>query len=809
MGKTQQFNVKPELSAPQRIKADPQKGLTSAQVAERKAQGLDNKPVESPSKTTKEIIADNTLTYFNFLFVVLGGLLIAVGCWRDLSFIPIIMANSLIGIIQETRSKAVLDKLTVLNAPVTTVVRDGKEVTVPSRELVLDDIAIFGAGNQISADAVVLNGNASVNESLLTGEADEIVKKPGDKLMSGSYIVSGSCHARLEKVGKDSYISKLTLQAKRSKKGEQSEMIRSLNRIVKFAGIIIIPIGAVMFWQQYIHSGETFKDSIRAMVAAVIGMIPEGLFLIASATMAVSAMRLAYQKVLIHDMKCIETLARVDVLCVDKTGTITENTMEVNSVIPANENISEDDVKGLLSDFAAAQSADNETMRAIKNYFKRPAGQPVISHTGFSSEFKYSSVVFEEGAYVLGAPEFVLKDDFDRYRMVIENHSRKGYRVIAFGKYNGRPDGKALTEPVTAVCFVILSNPIRKDAPDTFRYFADQGVAIKVISGDNPVTVSEVAKQAGIKHAADYVDASTLTTDDSINDAIMRYTVFGRVTPDQKRKFVKALKKNGKTVAMTGDGVNDVLALKDADCSVAMASGSEAAAQAAQLVLLESDFSKMPEVVLEGRKVVNNLERSGSLFLVKNIFSLILSVLTICFGIAYPLKPSQITLISLFTIGIPGLVLSQMPNKELIKGKFMTNVLLRALPAGITDTIIIAAMLYFGRVFGVSSTDIATASTILLSIVGLMIVYEISKPLDVHKMWLFIICAVGLVFSMVFISDFFDISAMSARCVLLCIDFAIVAEPCMRYLTLGISKSRELFTKVETMKTEREKGLLK
>ncbi len=787
----------------ERFKADTDVGLTTEQVELRMSQGLYNKPVESPSKTTREIIAENTFTYFNFLFVVLAGFLIAVGCWRDLSFIPIIMANSLIGIVQEMKSKKVLERLTVLNAPVTTVIRNGEQITVPSKELVLDDIAVFGAGNQISADARVISGNASVNESLLTGEADEIAKKPGDKLMSGSYIVSGSCHARLEKVGKDSYISKLTLQAKRSKKGEQSEMIRSLNRIVKLAGIIIIPIGGLMFWQQYIYNDMPFKDSIRSMVAAVIGMIPEGLFLIASTTMAVSAMRLAYQKVLIHDMKCIETLARVDVLCVDKTGTITENAMQVHSVVPADESITEDDIKGLISDFAAAQSADNETMRAVKNYFKRPAGQNVLSHSGFSSEFKYSSVVFESGAYVLGAPEFVLRDEFDRYRSTIENNSRKGYRVLAFGKYNGRPDGKALSEPVTPVCFIILTNPIRKDAPDTFRYFAEQGVAIKVISGDNPVTVSEVAKQAGIKHAADYVDASTLITDDSINDAIMRYTVFGRVTPDQKRKFVQALKRNGKTVAMTGDGVNDVLALKDADCSVAMASGSDAAAQASQLVLLESDFSKMPEVVLEGRKVVNNLERSGSLFLVKNIFSLILSILTIGFGIAYPLKPSQITLISLFTIGIPGLFLSQMPNKQLIKGRFMTNVLLKALPAGITDTIIIAAMLYYGDIFGVTAADIATSSTILLSIVGLMIVYEISKPLDVYKMWLWIFCAVGLVFSMVFVSGFFDISAMSPRCVLLCINFSIVAEPCMRYLTIGLNKLRELFTKVEKMKHEK------
>lgn len=784
--------------APERFHPDIDIGLTDEQVNTRKQEGLDNKPVKSPSKTTKEIFTSNIFTYFNFIFAVMAIILMICGYYKDISFLPVILANTLIGIVQELKSKATLDKLTVLNAPVTTVIRNGSEIIVPSRDLVLDDIAVFSAGNQISADARVVSGEVSVNESLLTGESDEIVKKKGDKLMSGSYIVSGSCKARLDKVGADSYISKLTLQAKKSKKGEQSEMIRSLNRIVKAVGILIIPIGILMFAQNYTLTGEV-KESIRSMVASVIGMIPEGLFLIASTTLAVSAMRLAYDKVLVHDMKCIETLARVDVLCVDKTGTITENTMQVTDVVQADNSFSDDELNGILSDFAAAQSADNETMRAMKNYFKRPAGNAAIAHTGFSSEFKYSSVSFEDGAYVLGAPEFVLKDDIELYREKIESRSRLGYRVLAFGEYKGNPDGKALNSPIIPLCFVILSNPIRKDAPDTFRYFAEQGVAIKVISGDNPVTVSEIAKKAGIQHAADYVDASTLTTDESINDAIMRYTVFGRVTPDQKRKFVRALKKNGKTVAMTGDGVNDVLALKDADCSVAMASGSDAACQASQLVLLESDFSKMPKVVLEGRKVVNNLERSGSLFLVKNIFSLILSLFTLFLGIAYPLKPSQITLISLFTIGIPGLILSQMPNKELIKGKFMTNVLLKALPAGITDTVIVAAMIYFGKVFGVSQSDIATASTILLSVVGLMIVFEISKPIDVYKMWLWVFCAIGLVFCMVFISNFFDISAMSPRAVLLCVNFSIVAEPLMRYLTLIITKLRETFMKIQSI----------
>ena len=790
--KTSEFR---DIVIPDRVKADFNTGLTSAQVQERVEAGLDNKPVESPSKTVKEILVDNLCTYFNLIFVILSILLIIVGSYRDLSFMPIIIANALTGIIQELRSKSVLDKIKVLNAPVTTVVRDGEIKTVPSKDLVLDDIVIFKAGNQISADAIVVDGNAAVNESLLTGESDEIAKKPGDKLMSGSYIVSGSCRARLEKVGAESYISKLTLQAKKSRKGEQSEMIRSLNRIVKFAGFAIIPIGSILFYQSYCLNENSIRASVQSMVAAVIGMIPEGLFLLASVTLVISTMKLAIGKVLVHDMKCIETLARVNVLCVDKTGTITENEMSVSNLVQVSNEYHDEMVRGLLSDFAAAQDSDNQTMAAIKNYFHSPTGRLATATTGFSSEFKYSSVSFGKDTYVMGAPEFIIKEDISSYIDIIEQYSRKGYRVIAFGKYDGNPEGKALTAPVKPICFVMMSNPIRQNAPETFKYFADQGVDIKVISGDNPVTVSEVAKQAGIKNAADYIDATTLTNDSAINDAVLRYTVFGRVTPEQKRKFVRALKKAGKTVAMTGDGVNDVLALKDADCSVAMASGSDAAAQAAQLVLLESDFSKMPDVVAEGRKVVNNLERSGSLFIVKNIFSLIISVLFIFFGLSYPLKPAQISLISMFTIGLPAFFLSQMPNRELIRGRFITNILLKALPAALTDVIVVCAMVYFGNIFNVASRDIATASTILMSIVGMMIVFQICKPMDVYKMWLWILCGVGLVCCMIFVSKLFDITSMSNRCILLCVNFSIIAEPCLRYLTLIMKKIQDFFIK--------------
>ena len=782
---------------PTRIIADPEKGLTSDQVKLRTEAGYDNTPANPPSKSVGDIIADNVFTYFNLIFLILACLIIYSKNYRDLSFMPIIIANTLIGIIQELRSKRVLDKLSMMNAPVTAVIRDGNEQSIPSRDVVLDDIAIFRAGNQISADAVILDGNVSVNEALLTGESDEISKTAGDTLMSGSFIVSGTCKARLEHVGIDSYISQLTMQAKKSRKGEQSEMIRSLNRIVKFAGIIIIPIGFALFYQQHFHEHRDISGSIQSMVAAVIGMIPEGLFLLASTTLAISAMRLAFSRVLVHDMKCIETLARVDVLCVDKTGTITEGNMSVNSIIPIDQTIEANEINSLVSDFAAAQSADNATMLAIKNHFNTPTGQAIKKYTGFSSEFKYSSTVLEKGTYVLGAPELLLKDEFVQYSDTVNSHSCKGYRVLVFGSYDGEPDGKELHEKITPICFILLSNPIRKNAPDTFRFFAEQGVEIKVISGDNPMTVSEIAKQAGIANADKYIDATTLQTEEAIKSSVLHYTVFGRVTPEQKRMFIHALKEAGRTVAMTGDGVNDVLALKDADCSVAMASGSEAAAQASQLVLLESDFAKMPDVVMEGRKVVNNLERSGSLFLVKNIFSLIMSTMAIFLSITYPLKPAQISLISVFTIGLPGLCLSQIPNRDLIKGKFMTNILLKALPAGITDAIIVAAMIFFGNIFKSHQEDISTASTILMSVVGMMILLRISKPMNAFKWAIWGMCGILLTLSMLFLSKFFGISGMSIQCILLCVNFSIIAEPMLRYLTMIIDGIRKLFSRSE------------
>lgn len=774
------------------------KGLTSQQVQEHRLHGWTNKAVEPPSKTTKEIVHENVFTYFNLIFVVLAVLLCLVGSFRDLTFLPVIIANTLIGIIQEIRAKQVLDKLTMLNAPRASVVRDGKRTVINAEDLVVDDIVIFKAGDQVCADAEVSAGEVQVNESLLTGEADEITKRKGDKLMSGSFIVSGQCHARLDKVGEDSYISKLTLQAKAMQSKEQSEMIRSLDKLVKCVGVAIIPIGIVLFSQAFFIQHDGFRESVTSMIAAVIGMIPEGLYLLASVALAVSSIRLAQKKVLLHDMKCIETLARVDVLCVDKTGTITENTMKVQKLIKTDEY--DEKEKGglslLVGDFAAAMTNDNITMAALKEYFTKASGKKVLSKTGFSSATKYSSVTFEDGAYVLGAPEFVLKEKYDDYAEEITEYASTGSRVLAFGIYDGEVDGKPLTHGILPFGFVLLANPIREAAKETFEYFAEQGVEVKVISGDNPVTVSNVAKQSGIKNADRYVDASEFEDEQSMRKALLNNTVFGRVTPSQKRKFVRILKEAGHTVAMTGDGVNDVLALKDADCSIAMASGSDAAAQASQLVLLESDFSCMPEVVLEGRRVVNNIQRSASLFLVKNIFSFLLSVASVVFMFTYPLEPSQVSLISMFTIGVPAFFLALEPNKNMIKGHFLTNVLLKALPAALTDALAVAALVIFGRTFDVSSTDISTAATMLLAIVGFMILYKISAPMNKIRFSIVSGCIAGLLFCSIFLKDLFAITSMTKECIMLFVVFAIATEPVLRYLTTLVEKVKYYYLKL-------------
>ncbi|EPM6860036.1 cation-translocating P-type ATPase [Enterococcus hirae] len=776
-----------------RYAPDYREGLTDEQVAERVHAQATNETIDPSFKTNKQIVLQNIFTYFNLIFIVLAVLLCLVSSYKNLTFLPVILANTGIAIYQEIRSKKILDNLSVLNAAKVTVVRNGVANKIDMEELVLDDVILLETGQQIPADGYVLDGKLQVNEALLTGEADEIVKEVDDYLMSGSFVVSGKAYVRLDKVGYDSYISQLTAKAKKMGGGKQSEMIASLNKLIKWIGIIIIPIGITLFSQSYFFNGNTIKESVVAMEAALIGMIPEGLYLLTTIALAMSAARLAKQRVLLHDMKSIETLARVNVLCVDKTGTITENQMSVQKLVIAKNEQAEQQatrIQELISDYAKAMANDNATMQAIKTYFNKPTDQEPLSILPFSSVQKFSSVTFADGVYVLGAPEMVLRERFETVKNEFSQYADQGYRVLVFGSYQGILSEALLEAEVIPLAYLLIANPIRKEAPDTFAYFKEQGVAIKVISGDNPQTVSTVALQAGIANADQYIDVSQLAEEDYLS-AVEKYTVFGRVKPEQKMQFVQLLKQKN-TVAMTGDGVNDILAMKEADCSIAMASGNEATIQAAQVALLDSDFSRMPEIVAEGRRVVNNIERSASLFLVKNIFSFLLSVFSVLFALTYPLEPSQITLISLFTIGLPSFLLALEENKNRIEGKFIVNVLEKAIPGGLTDMTVVGTLVVGGVILHLNKTDVSTASTMLLTAVGFLVLYKICHPLNQFRGRIILFCAAGILFSVVFLHKLFSISAISPVSILLLLILFFAADSIFRQYSRMIENYSQL-----------------
>lgn len=757
-------------------------GLSSREAEERIRQGLDNEQVSSSTRTVEQIVKENVFTYFNLIFTVLGVLLVIVGSFKDLTFMLIVVANTAIGIAQEIRSKQTLDKLKLMKMPKCHVIRDGREKEVAVEDLVLDDVIVLRAGSQIPADAEVLDGSVQVNEALITGEADEITKTKSSGLLSGSFVVSGECIARLTAVGRNSYISKLTLEATKDKKTEESEMIKSLDRIVKVIGIIIIPVGAVLLIQEWFVLEGGFRSSVISMVAAVLGMIPEGLYMTASIAMVVSAMRLARRDVLVQNMKCIETLARVDVLCVDKTGTITENEMMVDGFQIMSKGEDEDRILRMIGDLVQQQNKDNITMAALQGFFTERSGRAAEMICPFSSKYKYCGVSYGESNYVLGAPEFVLRESFQTYAGHINEISEQGFRVLAFAQVGEVPQGQPLSTGARLLALIFLTNPIRKSAKETFRFFAKNGVDIKVISGDNPVTVSNVALEAGIEGAENYIDARQLVNERAIYEAVDQYTVFGRVTPEQKRMFVKALKRHGKTVGMTGDGVNDILALRDADCSVAMASGSEAASNAAQLVLMDSDFSRMPSVVAEGRRVVNNIERAAILYLTKNIFSLLLAVFSVVNVLSYPLTPSQITLISMFTIGVPSFIISLEPNRDLIKGTFLGNVFKTAAPAGITTFISVSSLVVFGEVFAIDAECISTSSTMLVALVGFMILAKVAKPSNMFHIGLVAVCVAGMGYCVFFMPEMFGINSISTQAAMLLAVFLIATEAVFRYI---------------------------
>ena len=748
---------------------DPVNGLSEKEAASREAQGLINESVGTQSKTVGQIVKDNCLTFFNFIFIFFAILLITAGSIVNITFIPVVIINAIIGIVQELRAKQVLDKLTMLNAPKTRVIRDGKEYEIATDKLVQGDVCVFGAGNQIGADAKLIHGEVKVNESLVTGESDEIRKVAGDDLLSGSFVVSGECRAELTHVGLNSYISKLTLEAKGQGEKKQTEMMKSLTKLLKIIGIVMIPIGIIMFIQDFHFLKLGYSASIVAVVAALVGMIPEGLYLMTSIRLAVSTAALGMKQVLVHEMASVETLARVDTLCLDKTGTLTENIMSFEALIPLDgyedDPTQEAPLSELLEDFVSVMTNDNMTIDTLKKSFGHGSKKEALAIYPFSSKVKYSGVTFEDGTYVIGAPEKLLLERYDEYAEKIEVYLNTGNRVLLFGMLAGSDEdvreGRPLSEPVIPFGLVLLTNPVRKTAKRTMRYFQTEGVDVKVISGDNPATVAHVAQKAGIRGSDQVIDASELISDEDIKEAALKYSVFGRVRPDQKQKLVQAVQEEGRVVAMTGDGVNDVLALKTADCSIAMGQGSEVVENISEIVLLDSDFSKMPEVVAEGRQVVNNIQRTASLFLVKNIFSILTAIFVIILGNQFPLYPTQLSFYSLVTIGIPGFFLAMQPNKELIRGKFVSSVLKRALPAALTEFIMAQVAAGIGSGMGLPFDEKSTMAIIVMLVIGVIMVIHISHPFNAYRWFVLAITLVCVIGGAILLRPLYKISFLS------------------------------------------------
>lgn len=775
------------------LETDPAKGLTAEQAAQRMAAGLDNRAAASPTRSETEIIRDNIFTFFNLVFIVLALCLALVGSFANMTFLGVVIANTIIGTVQQLRSKRTVDQLTLVAAHKVRCLRDGKGILLPSEELVRDDIVEFTSGEQICADAVVCTGSAQANEALITGEAEPVPKNVGDVLRSGSFLVSGRCTVRLTHVGAESYASKLATEAREGgHKVAKGEMMRSLDGLIRVIGIALIPMGVVMFLKQYVSLELPLRDSVEATVAALIGMIPEGLYLLTSVALAVSMVRLAQRKVLAQDMNCIETLARVDVLCVDKTGTITEARMEAGEpLLLAPDAWPQDRVYTVLHSIYARTEPDNDTARAMVQRFGKQNGTPWPrqSVVPFNSAYKWSAATFAEGSFVVGAPEFVAGARYAELAAQVEPLLEKGSRVLLLARCDAEPDPKVGldADKLEFVALLPVANRIRPEAPETFRYFAEQGVAVKVISGDNPVAVSEVARQAGIEGAERYVDAATLDTDEKVAEAVRTCTVFGRVTPAQKRKFVKALQADGHTVAMTGDGVNDVLALKDADCGIAMASGAQAASQVAQLVLLESDFSGLPAVVAEGRRVINNIQRSASLFLVKNIFSFLLTFISLFITMPYPLQPLQLSLLSMVTIGIPSFILALEPNHEMVHGKFIQNVLRAALPGGLSDLLLILGVEAFVFAFELPIGTLTTLTTLLLLAVGMAVLWDVCKPFTVAHgvLWGGMLILAGAAIAL--LGGFLGLEHLDMRGMLILIVFFLLVVQTLHSMERGLA----------------------
>lgn len=740
---------------------DLKKGLTSEEVRERKEKGLINGDHDPKTKSVKQIFAHNIFTFFNLINIILAVLIFLVGSPKNAMFALVIVCNTSIGIFQEIRAKRIIDKLTLISSPKAHVIRDGAETEIPTEEIVLDELLIFRRGTQASADCEVAEGECEVNESLITGESDPVTKTKGDKILSGSFVISGEAKAVAVAIGTDSFSSKITKGAKYVKK-PKSKMMDAINRILKIIAICIIPIAAVLFYNSIFVSGQGLSRAVTSTVAAIIGMIPEGLVLLSSVVLAVSTIRLAKKKTLVQDLYCIETLARVDVLCLDKTGTITEGNMTAEDV----KLLTDKPVDDELCAFVCSLKDDTPTFNAVKERWHNSVNWKAEKTIPFSSAKKWSGVQFEEkGSFILGAADFILRDDFDSIRAEAEAFSRKGSRVLLLAHSPEPFRDKDLPQDITPLALISITDKIRPEASEALKYFDSQGVRIMIISGDNPETVSTVAKKAGVKNSDKAVDASAI---ENINDAVDKYTVFGRVTPDKKLQIIKALKEKGCTVGMTGDGVNDVLALKEADCSVAMQSGSEAARNVSNLVLLDSNFASMPEIVAEGRRSINNIERSASLFLSKTVYSFLLAVIFLFLQKPFLFEPIQMTLINALCIGAPSFLLALEGNRNAIKGSFIGNVMQKAIPNGLTAVIALSAVMVCGHIYSFTTAQISTLATVVLAFVSFMVTSRCCHPLKMWKIMMMTVLIGGFTFGSIFFSKFFAMTLFNDKMIFCC-----------------------------------------
>ena len=748
-------------------------GLSAAEVAERTARGEVNVDAGVRTRSVRQIVRENTLTLFNAINAILAVFVLITGSYKNMLFMVVIVCNTLIGIVQEIRSKRITDRLSIVASSKASVLRDGALVELPLDALVRDDIIELGRGDQIPADAVVVKGSCDVNESLLTGESTLVKKRPGDELMSGSYLNAGTVWARVVHVGAENYAAKISAEAKQHK-AVNSEIMNSLNGIIKFVSFIIFPLGALLFARQHFLTGTETNEAILSTVSALVGMIPEGLILLTSTVLAVAVVRLAKSRVLVQQLYCIETLARVDTLCLDKTGTITTGKMEVAAVCPV-PGVPQTMVDMAFASIARADEDPNDTAQAIVEHFA--GADAAVLHASrvvpFSSDKKWSGAVFDDGSvYVMGAGQFILGDALAAVADQ-QNELAADARVLLLAQVDGFDEEGDIVGAPKPLGFIAIHDQIRATAAQTVRYFKEQGVDLKVISGDDPRTVSGIAAKVGVPRAEDYVDAATLVTDDDIAAAIERYSVFGRVKPEQKKAFVVALQAKGHIVAMTGDGVNDTLALKQADCSVAMAAGSDAARNVAQLVLVDNDFAAMPKVVAEGRRSINNLQRSASLFLVKTLLSMTLAVVFVFLPWQYPFQPIQMTLISAFTIGLPSFVLALEPNKDRIKGRFLENVVVKSIPGAICAVLTILIVNAVGyNVLRIDYEHVSTLCVLLTAWIGALLIVRLSVPFTPIRAALLVVVAGGTVLGATLLHSLFGIEPFTFGMTVL---FAILA----------------------------------